>query len=60
MSQEQDNFQVKCVKASAARARKALMEISKLCKVRRQEIPRQKEPNVMTESSTHPTQPKEG
>ena len=36
--QEQDNFEVKCVKAIAARARKALMEISKLCKVRRQEI----------------------
>ncbi len=35
---EQDNFEIKCVKASAARARKALMEISKLCKVRRQEI----------------------
>ena len=27
---EQDNFEIKCVKASAARARKALMEISKL------------------------------
>ena len=35
---EQDNFEIKCVQASAARARKALMEISKLCKVRRQEI----------------------
>jgi hypothetical protein len=35
---EQDNFEIKCVKASAARARKALMEISKLTKVRRQEI----------------------
>ena len=35
---EQDNFEIKCVKASAATARKALMEISKLCKVRRQEI----------------------
>ena len=35
---EQDNFEIKCVKASAARARKALMEISKLCKVRSQEI----------------------
>ena len=35
---EQDNFEIKCVKASAARARKARMEISKLCKVRRQEI----------------------
>jgi hypothetical protein len=35
---EQDNFDIKCVKASAARARKALMEISKLTKVRRGEI----------------------
>ena len=35
---EQDNFEIKCVKASAARARKALMEISKLTKVRRGEI----------------------
>ena len=35
---EQDNFEIKGVKASAARARKALMEISKLCKVRRNEI----------------------
>ena len=35
---EQDNFEIKGVKASAARARKALMEISKLTKVRRQEI----------------------
>ena len=35
---EQDNFEIKCVKAAAGRARKALMEISKLCKVRRQEI----------------------
>ena len=34
---EQDNFEIKCVKASAARARKALMEISKLTKVRRGE-----------------------
>ena len=35
---EQDNFEIKGVKASAARARKALMEISKLTKVRRAEI----------------------
>jgi hypothetical protein len=35
---EQDNFEIKGVKASAARARKALMEISKLCKARRVEI----------------------
>ncbi|MDA8842136.1 hypothetical protein N9N08_00490 [bacterium] len=35
---EQDNFEIKGVKASAARARKALMEITKLAKVRRGEI----------------------
>ena len=35
---ESDNFEINGVKASAARARKALMEISKLTKVRRQEI----------------------
>jgi len=35
---ESDNFEINGVKASAARARKALMEISKLCKVRRGEI----------------------
>jgi hypothetical protein len=35
---EQDKFENSGVKASAARARKALMEISKLCKVRRGEI----------------------
>ena len=35
---EQDNFEIKCVKASAARARKALMEITKLAKTRRGEI----------------------
>jgi hypothetical protein len=35
---EQDNFEIKGVKASAARARKALMEITKLAKTRRGEI----------------------
>jgi hypothetical protein len=35
---EQDKFENNGVKASAARARKALMEISKLCKTRRNEI----------------------
>ena len=35
---EQDNFEIKGVKASAARARKALMEITKLAKARRGEI----------------------
>jgi hypothetical protein len=35
---EQDNFEIKGVKASAARARKALMEITKLAKARRSEI----------------------
>ena len=35
---EQDKYEINGVKASAARARKALMEISKLCKVRRGEI----------------------
>lgn len=35
---EQDKFENKGVKASATRARKALMEISKLCKTRRGEI----------------------
>jgi hypothetical protein len=35
---EQEKFEINGVKASAARARKALMEISKLCKVRRTEI----------------------
>ena len=35
---ESDNFEINGVKASAARARKALMEISKLCKTRRNEI----------------------
>lgn len=39
---EQDNFEIKGVKASAARARKALMEISKLTKVRRAEIQEKK------------------
>ena len=35
---EQDKFENKGVKGSATRARKALMEISKLTKVRRSEI----------------------
>ena len=35
---EHEKFEVNGVKASAARARKALMEISKLCKTRRGEI----------------------
>ena len=35
---EQDKFENKGVKASATRAGKALMEISKLTKVRRSEI----------------------
>ena len=35
-------FQEKGVKASAARARKALSEISRLCKERRKEIPAEK------------------
>jgi len=35
---ENEKFEVKSIKASAARARKALAEIAKLCKERRQEI----------------------
>ena len=35
---EHEKFEINGVKASAARARKALMEISKLCKVRRNGI----------------------
>ncbi|MBO4389096.1 MAG: hypothetical protein J5785_06665 [Spirochaetales bacterium] len=35
---ENEKFEVKGVKASAARARKALGEIAKLCKERRKEI----------------------
>lgn len=35
---EAGKFETKGVKASAARARKALAEISKLCKERRKEI----------------------
>ena len=35
---ESDRFEQKGVKASAARARKALAEIAKLCKERRKEI----------------------
>jgi len=35
---ENEKFETKGVKASAARARKALAEISKLCKERRKEI----------------------
>ena len=37
-SEENGKFTEKGVKASATRARKALMEISKLCKTRRGEI----------------------
>lgn len=39
---ESEKFETKGVKASAARARKALAEISKLCKERRKEIQEQK------------------
>lgn len=39
---ESARFEDKGVKASAARARKALAEISKLCKERRKEIQEQK------------------
>jgi len=35
---QSEKFEVGGVKAAAARCRKALMEISKLCKVRRGEI----------------------
>ena len=35
---EQDKFEINGVKASAARARKALMELTKLAKTRRGEI----------------------
>ena len=35
---EQDKFEINGVKTSAARARKALMEITKLAKARRGEI----------------------
>ena len=35
---ESDNFEINGIKASATRARKALMEMSKLTKVRRAEI----------------------
>lgn len=40
---ENAKFQEKGVKASAARARKALSEISRLCKERRKEILAEKE-----------------
>lgn len=40
---ESTRFETKGVKASAARARKALAEISKLCKERRKEIQEAKE-----------------
>jgi len=36
--QEHEKFTVKGVKAAGTRARKALMEITKACKSRRQEI----------------------
>ena len=39
---ESDNFELKNVKASAARARKALMELTKLAKARRLEIQEKK------------------
>ncbi len=39
---ESTRFEQKGIKASAARARKALAEISKLCKERRKEIQDQK------------------
>ncbi|MDY4889866.1 MAG: hypothetical protein SO135_09045 [Sphaerochaetaceae bacterium] len=39
---ESEKFEVKGIKASAARARKALAEIAKLCKARRQEIQEKK------------------
>ena len=39
---ESTKFEEKGVKASAARARKALAEISKICKERRKEIQEQK------------------
>ena len=39
---ESENFETKGVKASAARARKALTEIGKLAKARRAEIQDQK------------------
>ena len=39
---ESENFETKGVKASAARARKALTEIGKLAKTRRAEIQDQK------------------
>ncbi len=39
---ESAKFETKGVKASAARARKALAEIAKLCKERRKEIQDQK------------------
>lgn len=40
---ENEKFAVKGVKASAARARKALMDVAKLCKDRRAEITAEKE-----------------
>ena len=43
--QENQKFEEKKIKASAARARKALADIAKLCKVRRLEI--QEEKNEM-------------
>ena len=39
---ESDNFEINGVKSSAGRARKALMELSKLVKVRRAEIQEKK------------------
>lgn len=40
--QENQKFEEKKIKASAARARKALADIAKLCKVRRLEIQEEK------------------
>ncbi len=40
---ENEKFEDKGVKASASRARKALAEIAKLCKVRRAEIQEEKD-----------------
>lgn len=45
---ENERFTTKGVKASAARARKALQEVSKLIKVRRKEITEAKEAMSVT------------
>jgi hypothetical protein len=46
---ESDHFETKGVKASAARARKALSEITKLAKERRKEIQDKKTSNEETQ-----------